>query len=205
MFLYLLILKPFICSDSCKVSLQGFCFFDLYFYTLKSQLRYPSFIPFSDLTLSSQSDPQSLRTGLHSKPGYGRTRAENQSHTSPQPQGDTSCKAEWRPANPQTSLICPRENSPLSTLWTFDIIFECVWVLFIPNTKPDRCLVWHGNWLHGNKCSFFSYFFFFWWGCTLLTGIVVADILVNIPCICFWLLFSWWHTCHCAYAVRRFT
>lgn len=82
-FLYLLILKPFICCDSCKVSLQGFCFFDLYFYTLKSQLRYPRFIPFSDLTLSSRSDPQSLRTGLHSKPGYGSTRAENQSHTSP--------------------------------------------------------------------------------------------------------------------------
>lgn len=143
-FLYLLILKPFICSDSCKVSLQGFCFFDLYFYTLKSQLRYPSFIPFSDLTLSSRSDPQSLRTGLHSKPGYRRTRAENQSHTSPQPQGDTSCKAEWRPANPQTSFICPRENSRLSTLWTFDIIFECVRALFIPNTKARQmlCLAW---------------------------------------------------------------
>lgn len=93
-FLYLLILKPFICSNSCKVSLQGFCFFDLYFYTLKSQLRYPSLIPFSDLTLSSWSDPQSLRAGLHSERGYGRTRAENQSHTSPQSQGDTSCKAE---------------------------------------------------------------------------------------------------------------
>lgn len=115
-FLYLLILKPFICSDSCKVSLQGFCFFDLYFYTLKSQLRNLSFIPFSDLFLSSQSDLQSLRTGLHSKPGYRRTRAENQSHTSPWAQGDTSCKAVWRPANPQTSLVCPRENSQLSAL-----------------------------------------------------------------------------------------
>lgn len=92
--LYLLISNPFICSDSCKVSLQGFSCFDLYLYTLESQLRYPSFIPFSDLTLSSRSDPQSLRTGLHSKPGYGRTRAGNQSHTSPQSQGDTSWRAE---------------------------------------------------------------------------------------------------------------
>lgn len=48
----LLILKPFISQDSCKVSLQGFCFFDLYFYTLESQLRYPSLIPF--LTLHYQ-------------------------------------------------------------------------------------------------------------------------------------------------------
>lgn len=93
-----------------------FFFFDLYFYTLKSQLRYPSFIPFSDLTLSSRGDPQSLRTTLHSKPGYRRTRAENQSHTSPRPQGDTSGEAWRRPANPRSSFICPRENSRLSTL-----------------------------------------------------------------------------------------
>lgn len=52
LFSSLLILKPFISSDSCKVSLQGFCFFDLYFYTLESQLRYPSLIPF--LTLHYQ-------------------------------------------------------------------------------------------------------------------------------------------------------
>lgn len=52
LFLSLLILKPFISRDSCKVSIQGFCFFDLYFYTLVSQLRYPSLIPF--LTLHYQ-------------------------------------------------------------------------------------------------------------------------------------------------------
>lgn len=46
MFLSLLILKPFISQDSCKVSLQGFCFFDLYFYTLESQSRDPRLIPF---------------------------------------------------------------------------------------------------------------------------------------------------------------
>lgn len=162
-FLYLLILKPFICSDSCKVSLQGFCYFDLYFYTLKSQLRYPSFIPFSDLTLSNQSDPQSLRTGLHSKPGYGRTRAENQSHTSPQPQGDTSCKAEWRPANRRPHLFAHVRifnSPPFEPLTLF--LSVCKSCLF-QTQKPDRCSVWHGNRLHGNKCSFFSNlsFFFF--------------------------------------------
>lgn len=51
-FLSLLILKLFISQDSCKVSLQGFCLFDLYFYTLKSQSRYPSLIP--SLTLHYQ-------------------------------------------------------------------------------------------------------------------------------------------------------
>lgn len=127
-------------ATAARCPFKDFAFFDLYFYTLKSQLRYPSFIPFSDLTLSSRSDPQSLRSGLHSKPGYGKTRAENQSHTSPRPQGDTSCKAQCRPANPQTSFICPRENSQLSTLWTSDIISERVWVLFIRNTKARQML-----------------------------------------------------------------
>lgn len=142
------------------MSLQGFCFFDLYFYTLKSQLRYPSFIPFSDLTLSSRSDPQSLRTGLHSKAGYGRT--------------GQRIKATHHPSPKETLHVKPSEGQPIRRPHLFAHVrilysppFELL-TLFLSvcesclyqTQKPDRCSVWHGNWLHGNKCSFFSYFFF---------------------------------------------
>lgn len=77
-------------------------------------------------------------------------------------------------------------NSPPFELLTLFLSVSPVY------TKP-RSSVWHGNWPHGNKCSPFLYYFFFissgseW---TLLKCITVADILVNIPHICFWLLFS---------------
>lgn len=125
----------------------------------------------------------------------------------PGPKGDTSCKAQWRPANQQTSFIHPRENSQLSTLWTFDIIFECVSPVYFKH--KDRQVSWFGMEITavGNKCSFFSdsFFFFFPGGDGYrLTCIVVADILVTLPCICFWLLFSSRHTCHCALRSEAF-
>lgn len=127
-------------------------------------------------------------------------------------------KATHHPSPKETLHVKPSEGQPIRRPHLFAHVrilysppFELL-TLFLSvcesclyqTQKPDRCSVWHGNWLHGNKCSFFSYFFFSWWGCALLTCTVVADILVNIPCICFWLLFSSWHTCHRAHAVRRF-
>lgn len=101
-------------------------------------------------------------------------------------------------------------NSPPFELLT---LFLSVWVLFVPNTRarPMLCLAWKlASWKQMYLLSFFLSFlllFFFicsGWEQTLLKCIIVADILVNIPHICFWLLFSSWHTCHWAHTVRSF-
>lgn len=91
-------------------------------------------------------------------------------------------------------------NSPPFELLT---LFSSVWVLFIPNARALFGM--EIGLMETNVPPFFLYDFFFissgseW---TLLKRITVADILVNIPHICFWLLFSSWHTCHCAHSVK---
>lgn len=101
----------------------------------------------------------------------------------PGPQGDTSCKAEWRRPINQTSFIHPREILNSLTLWTFDIIFwVCMKVLFIPNTKRQTDYsVWQIGFMEINVLSFPIPFFFPGGDGYRLTCIVVADILVTLP------------------------
>lgn len=118
LFLSPLILKPFISRDSSKVSLQGFCFFDLYFYTLKSQLRYPSLIPF--LTLHYLTGLTLHLSGL----GWIPTQVmgvPGQSNPSTESQGDTSHGAaagQTSPLNsPPFELLTPLLFSTEGLLW----------------------------------------------------------------------------------------
>lgn len=146
--LSLLVLKPFISRDSCKVSIQGFCFFWFIFLYTRISIEISQPHSISDLTLSNQTDLSSLRAGLDSIPGYGSTRAELQSNPSTESQGDAPRKVAAGHASPLNS-------PPFELLTPLLFLTEgLLWVHFVFLRKSCPCRAcrpcrWHGSGWHG--------------------------------------------------------
>lgn len=177
------------------MSLQGFCFFDLYFYTLKSQLRYPSLIPF--LTLHYLTGLTLHLSGL----GWIPTQVmgvPGQSNPSTESQGDTSHGA----AAGQTSPL----NSPPFELLT-PLLFSTeglLWVRFVLLRKS--CLRWarwpcrwHGSGWQGTEICRQHWKLSPFWLKKQQFRLEVSLLAVSQsswgPGTCFWSLFSLYHTC----------
>ena len=106
-----------------------------------------------------------LSSGHRARKGQFSFHRESKPHITPGPKETLLVKpSEGRPiSRPRLFTHVRILNSPPFELLTL-FLSVCKPCLF-QTQKTDRCSVWHGNWLHGNKCSFFSDpFFFSWWG-----------------------------------------
>lgn len=129
------------------MSLQGFCFFDLCFYTLESQLRYPSLIPF--LTLHHQTGLTLHLSGLGWLPAQVREEQGQSCNATHQPGPEEVLHI--KPPQSPTACCWPHE---LSILQTSDILTHCLLcILFVLRKScPDQAKCpngWHGSGWHG--------------------------------------------------------